>query len=65
LFGVPAGYQIVDPMAALAQVGETMEQLDSVEAEGATPPPARTNPPQRTTTTTTTQQPAPARTPPG
>lgn len=30
LFGVPAGYQLIDPQAVAEQVGENMEQLDSV-----------------------------------
>ncbi|MGE0596834.1 MAG: hypothetical protein AB7P07_10725 [Hyphomonadaceae bacterium] len=30
LFGIPPGYQVVDPEAVAEQVGETMEQLDSV-----------------------------------
>jgi hypothetical protein len=30
LFGVPPGYQLIDPQGAAAQVGENMEQLDSV-----------------------------------
>ncbi|HRO02484.1 MAG TPA: hypothetical protein PLS69_02620 [Terricaulis sp.] len=37
LFGVPAGYQVIDPQAVAAQVGETLEELDSVT--GAPPPP--------------------------
>lgn len=39
LFGVPPGYQLIDPQAVAEQVGESMEQLDSVT--GATPPPQR------------------------
>jgi len=46
LFGVPPGYQLIDPQAVADQVGENLEQLDSVT--GAAPP------------TTTTPQPAPA-----
>lgn len=38
LFGVPAGYQVIDPERVVQQVGETMEHLDSVT--GATPAPA-------------------------
>ena len=30
LFGVPPGYQLIDPQAVAEQVGENMEQLDSV-----------------------------------
>ncbi|MCA8885256.1 MAG: hypothetical protein KDA35_01465 [Hyphomonadaceae bacterium] len=30
LFGVPAGYQLIDPHAVAEQVGQNMEQLDSV-----------------------------------
>ncbi|MEZ5959241.1 MAG: hypothetical protein R3C30_02285 [Hyphomonadaceae bacterium] len=30
LFGVPPGYQLIDPHAVAEQVGENMEQLDSV-----------------------------------
>jgi hypothetical protein len=37
LFGVPAGYQLIDPQQVAEQVGENMEQLDSVT--GAPPPP--------------------------
>ncbi|MBK8544646.1 MAG: hypothetical protein IPL62_14515 [Caulobacteraceae bacterium] len=35
LFGVPPGYQLIDPHAVAEQVGENMQQLDSVT--GATP----------------------------
>jgi len=45
LFGVPAGYQLIDPHAVAEQVGRNMEQLDSVT--GAPP------------TTNTTPAPAP------
>jgi hypothetical protein len=37
LFGVPAGYRMIDPQRVAAQVGENMEQLDSVT--GAPPAP--------------------------
>ncbi|WP_395647121.1 hypothetical protein [Terricaulis sp.] len=37
LFGVPAGYQLIDPAAVAEGVGERMNQLDSVT--GATPAP--------------------------
>lgn len=37
LFGVPAGYQVIDPQAVAEQVGENLEQLDSVT--GAPPAP--------------------------
>ena len=30
LFGVPAGYQLIDPQRVAEQVGENLEQLDSV-----------------------------------
>ena len=36
LFGVPANYQLIDPQAVAEQIGESMEQLDSVT--GAAPP---------------------------
>jgi len=45
LFGVPAGYQLIDPQAVAQQVGENMEQLDSVT--GATPAPAQPAPAPR------------------
>ena len=35
LFGVPPGYQLIDPHAVAEQIGENMEQLDSVT--GAAP----------------------------
>ena len=35
LFGVPPGYQLIDPQAVAEQVGQNMEQLDSVT--GAAP----------------------------
>lgn len=38
LFGVPPGYQLIDPQAVAEQVGENLQQLDSVT--GATPAPA-------------------------
>jgi hypothetical protein len=44
LFGVPPGYQLIDPQAVAEQVGENMEQLDSVT--GA-PPAAQEAPPPR------------------
>lgn len=37
LFGVPAGYQLIDPQAVAEEVGENMQQLDSVT--GAPPVP--------------------------
>ncbi len=41
LFGVPAGYQLIDPQAIAAQVGQNLEQLDSVTgAQPTTPAPA-------------------------
>ncbi|MEQ1818558.1 MAG: hypothetical protein ABL871_08100 [Terricaulis sp.] len=41
LFGIPPGYQLIDPQAVAEQVGESMEQLDSVTG---TAPPATTTP---------------------
>jgi len=42
LFAVPAGYQVVDQEAVMAEVDETMEQLDSVASDdaAATPTPS-------------------------
>lgn len=37
MFGIPAGYQVIDPQRAAEEVGETMQQLDSVT--GAPPAP--------------------------
>jgi hypothetical protein len=37
LFGVPAGYQLIDPQGAAEQVGENMQQLDSVTGAPQTP----------------------------
>ena len=37
LFGVPTGYQLIDPHAVAEQVGRNMEQLDSVTGAPATP----------------------------
>lgn len=39
MFGVPAGYQLINPQAVAEQVSEQMEQLDSVT--GAAPAPAQ------------------------
>jgi hypothetical protein len=44
LFGVPAGYQLIDPQAVAQQVGENMEQLDSVTGATPTPAPAPAQP---------------------
>lgn len=44
LFGVPAGYQLIDPQATAEAVGENLEQLDSVT--GDTPAPAQPAPPR-------------------
>jgi len=44
LFGVPPGYQLIDPQAAAQAVGDNMEQLDSVTGAPETPqqaPPPR------------------------
>lgn len=38
LFGVPPGYQLIDPHAVAEQVGRNMEQLDSVTGAPATAP---------------------------
>ncbi|MBI1188845.1 MAG: hypothetical protein GC206_16185 [Alphaproteobacteria bacterium] len=54
LFGVPAGYQVVDPQAVLAEVGETMDQMDSVTPDSAPTTTTTTAPPA-----TTPRQPAP------
>lgn len=51
MFGVPAGYQLIDPQAVAEQVGQNMEQLDSVT--GATPPAQQRAPAPATTTTST------------
>lgn len=40
LFGVPAGYQVIDPQAVAEQVGESLEQLDSVTGAPPAPQPA-------------------------
>jgi hypothetical protein len=37
LFGVPPGYQLIDPEAVAEGVGERMEQLDSVTGDSAQP----------------------------
>jgi hypothetical protein len=37
LFGVPPGYQLIDPQRVAEEVGENMEQLDSVTGDGAPP----------------------------
>jgi hypothetical protein len=39
LFGVPPGYQLVDPQAVADQVGEQMDQLDGVTNGETTPQP--------------------------
>jgi len=38
LFTIPAGYQIVDPEAVVDQVGDTLDQLDSVNSATPTAP---------------------------
>lgn len=38
LFGVPPGYQLIDPQAVAEQVGQNMEQLDSVTGAAPTQP---------------------------
>lgn len=40
LFGVPPGYQVIDPQAVAAQVGESLEELDSVTGAPPEPQPA-------------------------
>jgi hypothetical protein len=37
LFGVPAGYQLIDPQRVADEVGENMQQLDSVTGAPAAP----------------------------
>lgn len=37
LFGIPAGYSVVDPQAVAETVGDTMNKLDSVAGEAKTP----------------------------
>lgn len=44
LFGVPAGYQLIDPQRVAQQVGENLERLDSVT--GAPPAPQEAPPPR-------------------
>ena len=39
MFGVPAGYQIIDPAAVAESVGENMQPLDSVTGAPATAAP--------------------------
>lgn len=41
LFGVPPGYQLIDPHAVAEQVGQNMEQLDSVTGAPAPTTPQR------------------------
>lgn len=47
LFGVPPGYQVIDPQAVADRIGDTMEQLDSVTGAQTTPPPAAPAPAPR------------------
>lgn len=47
LFGVPPGYQVIDPQAVAQSVGETMQDLNSVAGDpktATTPAPAATTP---------------------
>ena len=44
MFGIPAGYQVINPDAVAQQVGDTMEQLDSVSGASPQTAPARTAP---------------------
>jgi hypothetical protein len=47
LFGIPAGYTLVDPAAVVQSVGETIGQLNSVQ--GGTPAPVQPAAPTPTT----------------
>lgn len=38
LFGVPAGYQVIDPQAVAEKVGETMQDLSKVAGDPKAPP---------------------------
>jgi hypothetical protein len=40
LFGVPAGYQIIDPQAVAEAVGDTMQEIGQVAGDPKTPPTA-------------------------
>ncbi len=44
MFGVPPGYQVIDPSAVAEQVGNTMQHLDSVTGEPAPTPSAPARP---------------------
>lgn len=44
LFGVPPGYQLIDPQRVADEVGQNMQQLDSVTGAPQTQPPAATPP---------------------
>ena len=44
LFGVPPGYQLIDPQAVAAQVGQNLEQLDSVTGAAPAPQPQQRAP---------------------
>jgi hypothetical protein len=58
LFGIPAGYQIVDPAAMIQQIEDTMEQLDAVDpaADGAAADAPIVQPAQPTPAPTTPSQ---------
>lgn len=45
LFGVPPGYQVIDPTTVAEQVGATMQHLDSVTGAPPAPAPAPQPPP--------------------
>ncbi|MBL8550014.1 MAG: hypothetical protein JNJ73_08500 [Hyphomonadaceae bacterium] len=49
LFGVPSNYQVIDPEAMARQVGETLEQLDSVTGKAKAPVAQPAQPATRTT----------------
>lgn len=40
LFGVPAGYQVIDPQAVAEKVGDTMQEIGQVAGDPKTPPTA-------------------------
>lgn len=54
LFGVPAGYQVIDPQAVAQAVGETMQDLNNVAGEPAAPATAPVKAPAPAPAPTTT-----------
>jgi hypothetical protein len=46
LFGVPTGYQLIDPQATAEAIGENMEQLDSVTGDAPPAQPQQAPPPR-------------------